>query len=731
MTGRLASGIVSLRVGLPLVFILGAAVRVVFLRGIDRGVSSDEAVTGLMAFAVLRGEYPVFFFGQGYMGALEAYGTAVVFWLFGASPLLLYAVPLVLSIGVIGLVFHLGRVLFDEVTGLFAALFTAAGPVFCVVFGIAPRLGYVETLALGTILIALAGRVTRDVGRPSRGATILILGFVAGLAVWTNFLVAPYLATAAALILLGRPSLAFFRTAGWGVLGFFSGSLPFWVFNLGHGFWSFALLDAGGGTTLWSRAGILVRESLPHALGMRDLWLGEWFLPAGVLLAAGYLSLGAGALILRPREGGGARLAVGAPLLLLVFALALFVTSRYGGMGSPRYLFPVYTALPLLAAAGVSLVRRRSAWGAVLAVPILLGNLAGVARAYHDVSAGRISAAAFAGNQVGMAGIRPPSGPAPSAESEIPRVEPLVAFLKEKGIRRVIADYGISARLTFESREEIIAAQPLDEKYPPYALAAGGSEPAAIVLRGRFSFMDPETLPPHIEPLGLKLQQDDVGGWRVYWGFELSGAGSSAISPRLWRAESSGGPLGPLGAGGAFDRDVTTRWGSGRPRGEGIWYRLDLGRVETVHRVILLPGVFTTDHPAGLRVEASVDGRVWGVVWERRGLMPGLYVSGGQPRFDSSGVVEARFSPVGARYLKFTHLGEAPPFDWSIGEVFVYAPVSAERGVRREGVVSMAGRLVTLGRTAEARERLSCVLAFDPENADAHRLHSLALKAER
>src|SRR5260370_14320206 len=47
---------------------------------------SDESTMGLMALHIAyRGEHPTFFYGQNYMGSLEAYLGAVFFHLFGTS----------------------------------------------------------------------------------------------------------------------------------------------------------------------------------------------------------------------------------------------------------------------------------------------------------------------------------------------------------------------------------------------------------------------------------------------------------------------------------------------------------------------------------------------------------------------------------------------------------------------------------------------------------------------
>ena len=45
----------------------------------------DTSTVGLMGIHILEGERPLFYYGQNYMGALEAYVAAVMFALFGVS----------------------------------------------------------------------------------------------------------------------------------------------------------------------------------------------------------------------------------------------------------------------------------------------------------------------------------------------------------------------------------------------------------------------------------------------------------------------------------------------------------------------------------------------------------------------------------------------------------------------------------------------------------------------
>src|SRR5262249_15149730 len=95
---------------------------------------------------------------------------------------------------------------------LLAAGLLALGPPYFVVLGIRAYGGYVETLLFGVLLLLLALRGATPEGRSTRTAGLL--GLLAGIAIWTNLLVAPFLLAVAAICwwqrrhdLLGRRGL--------------------------------------------------------------------------------------------------------------------------------------------------------------------------------------------------------------------------------------------------------------------------------------------------------------------------------------------------------------------------------------------------------------------------------------------------------------------------------------------------------------------------------------------
>src|SRR5215472_6389784 len=62
-------------------------------------LNSDEGTMGIMALHIAyRGEHPIFYYGQHYMGTLEAYIAAGFFRLFGASVFTLRLGPVLMFV---------------------------------------------------------------------------------------------------------------------------------------------------------------------------------------------------------------------------------------------------------------------------------------------------------------------------------------------------------------------------------------------------------------------------------------------------------------------------------------------------------------------------------------------------------------------------------------------------------------------------------------------------------
>ncbi|MFN8449576.1 MAG: glycosyltransferase family 39 protein [Anaerolineae bacterium] len=152
---------------------------------------SDEAVVGLMARHILQGERPVFFYGQAYMGSLDAWLIAVGFAVLGESVLTIRIVEsllylLIVASGYAAALRISGRVIVAAV----AALVFAVPNVLLAVYTTATLGGYNETLLLGNLILLLGWDVSHEYRRSLwRWA---LLGLCAGVGWWTNGLIIAY-----------------------------------------------------------------------------------------------------------------------------------------------------------------------------------------------------------------------------------------------------------------------------------------------------------------------------------------------------------------------------------------------------------------------------------------------------------------------------------------------------------------------------------------------------------
>src|SRR5262245_66607204 len=82
----------------------------------------DEALTGLMSLAILRGVPQVFYWGQPYLGALDAYLAAGAFYVFGPSTFALRLGTAWVSVFWVWAAWRIGQRIAGENWGLLAGL---------------------------------------------------------------------------------------------------------------------------------------------------------------------------------------------------------------------------------------------------------------------------------------------------------------------------------------------------------------------------------------------------------------------------------------------------------------------------------------------------------------------------------------------------------------------------------------------------------------------------------
>lgn len=250
-------GILKRRIGLDsytiaalLMIIAAVTLRVVLVALGWPPLDSDEATMGIMGMHIaFRGEWPIFFYGQGYMGAFEAYLAAIMFRLFGVSVFTLLIGLILMYMIFLIVMYRLSCLLYSKALALVALLFLCLGSNAMLTRELLAIGGYPETLLFGSLLMLLAAWLAvtsrHNVGRsatdnptftaPERWRRFFAFsgwGLVAGLGLWTHELVAPFVLMSGLLILI----FCWRELPGWPLFGTFVclviGLLPMIIYNV-------------------------------------------------------------------------------------------------------------------------------------------------------------------------------------------------------------------------------------------------------------------------------------------------------------------------------------------------------------------------------------------------------------------------------------------------------------------------------------------------------------------
>lgn len=202
--------------------------------------TNDEGTIGQMAMNIAyRGEHPVFFYGQEYMGALQAYLAAGLFHLFGVSLFTLRLALLLLYVPFMITMYLFATLLYNKYVGLVTISLLALGSNLVIYRQLQAIGGYPDTLLFGSLALLLASRLalhspSATYTSPSRTRLLLytMWGLTVGLGLWSDLLVVPCVLLSGLLLLLccwrdlrSLAPLCLFA-------GLLLGALPLILFNL-------------------------------------------------------------------------------------------------------------------------------------------------------------------------------------------------------------------------------------------------------------------------------------------------------------------------------------------------------------------------------------------------------------------------------------------------------------------------------------------------------------------
>jgi len=163
----------------------------------------DTATVGLMSVNILQGDRPLFFYGQPYFGALEAYLGAFYLSLFGFSEFVISLSPITFTLAWIVFTYLLFTRIHNRTAGIISAACVAFPGYYVFWYSIATYGGYSATLCIGTAILWLSLRMLQEnVQKKSLVLHSVCVGILVGLGIWVHPLTFPYIAIGAAVLAL-------------------------------------------------------------------------------------------------------------------------------------------------------------------------------------------------------------------------------------------------------------------------------------------------------------------------------------------------------------------------------------------------------------------------------------------------------------------------------------------------------------------------------------------------
>jgi hypothetical protein len=566
---------------LPAIVLLGLVVRLPFwVEALRTPVDGDTAVIGLMAGHPFSSTT---MWGQPYGSPVEAWLAAPVLAILGATPAALRLVYFLLGLALIPAAAWLAAGL-DRRAAVPAALLVACPSPYFLLLASLPAPLYPTALLLSALFLGAALRLAApvDEGRTRSVAALAGLGVLGGLAVWTHLMTATVVAAGA--VHLARHT-ASRRALVPAALGFLAASAPLWVRALVEpGAFRVVSISARNEGMLEHLRTVLpeLHRPLLGLLGAHVPWVPDdpqhvVFAPTGTAIALVALH---GFMLLIAFRAGGSRGGAGLLFASVALSIAAFPFPVRASGTSIRFLSAAY--LPIVALLCWAAVTKGNVRRAVIVV-LTLASL-NMAVALRLLDAWRHADRA-------------------EAPFHLPDLEPLRAELEAHGIRRAYAPYVTAYRLTFESRERVVASQPWNERFLhhplPYLDDVRFARHVAWVLQPKAptDLPAPAVFEEQLRAADGRWERRDAGRFVVFHGF------APPFGPMVR-------PLETAGAAGDARLETTL------PITSAVTWTLSPPR--PLAAVTLVAGLDRGSLPRGLDLEVSADGNTFERVVRRR-----------------------------------------------------------------------------------------------------------------
>jgi hypothetical protein len=631
---------------LPLALLLAIVVRLPFwIEALRTPVDGDTAIVGLMARHPGVGTT---LWGQPYGSPLDSWVALPFVAAWGCSTEALRLPYFLLGLLLVPLAYALAREL-HPAAALPAAVLVACPPPYFLLLSALPPPFYPTTLALCALVLLTAAQAGRRLdekdGTPPRG-TLLLLGILSGLALWTHLMSASAVAAAGAWVVARSRGRR--RLLGWALVPLAAASAPLWARALEDAQATRIVQVADRNESALSHLmetvprlpeplGGVLGTHVPVVADAEDFVLHAAGWAAGLtVLLYGFL------LVLAGRAASGRHVSLlyflAAGLALLAFPLPLRAAPH-----TIRFLTPLYLPVAALVAwAAAPRGTSRRAWVAVLALATLhLGLGAQLLSTWRHLDRAE-------------------------APFLLQDLRPARRVLEESGVRHAYASYGPAFRLTWETSERLVVSPPWNDRFRHWPLPlldeVRFARNVAWVLTPAIpsGLPTPDEFEQTMRRLGGRWRRVDAGRAVVFLAF---------VPP--FAPEASPWP----GAGAAGDADLRTFV---EPDPSSA-FELRLPAPRPLAAVTLLAALDGPRLPRSADIQVSADGVTFETVASRRRREERLdlrWVNGHPQAVIDHDVVAI---PLGGRPVLALRVVPFQSGDrWRVGEVLLHESVGRE-----------------------------------------------------
>ncbi len=472
-----------------ILIIIAIAFRIILLLGGVFPFNSDEAVVGLMAKHILMGERPIYFYGQAYMGSLDAYLVAAGFLIFGTKVWVIRFIQLILLIATLCTTALLAYILFRSgISTIYSVAFMVFPTINFTLYTSVSLGGYGEALLIGNLILITGLKISFDnkscishVDRTPHYLMTGILGFLVGIGLWTSGLTLVY--SIPVIVFLMYKSIMNNRACNGKndyreyislivlIIGGIIGALPIGLYSIDQGV-GVLIKEFFGSTMAIEKSPIYIRSihhlgyffifGIPVILGFRPPWEIKWIMiPVMPFVLAFWMGVTVFWMrkIIRKNEQRIMYLMLFSILAIIFIG---FVFTSFGTDPTGRYFLPFNIILAIVGGEFIRIVIKKRA------IQVLIVGIVGLYNCFGVVNCAWQ-------NPLGLT-----TQFDPKTNVDKSKMEELISFLEETGEHYGYTNYWVAYPLAFQSKETIIYIPALpyhqdlhysnrDDRYPPYA----------------------------------------------------------------------------------------------------------------------------------------------------------------------------------------------------------------------------------------------------------------------